>query len=263
MIYITGDIHGEAISRWGFQSHPELRIANKTDTMIQLGDFGVVFDPKYFNKAKYLLDWIEDTRPWGNTIIVGGNHENWDWWLDQEEIEVFGGKARRPTMKGRTYEHIFFVADPTIMDIEEKHILFIPRADSHDIDILLDPEDDDFDKRRRMLDFRGKFYRIIGREWWANESLPINEARKFIEQHKDEHFDYIFSHDYPDMINEVARKAIAPLSRHSTDAQIFLEELRNTLDFDCWMFGHLHYESRQWNFDDRLLCLYHEIIMEV
>lgn len=260
MIYITGDTHGDIMSRWGFSSHPKLHELNKADTMIQLGDFGVVFDPKYFKESKYMLDWLEDTRPWGNTIIIGGNHENWDWWLDQEEVEIFGGKARRPTMDGRTYEHIFFVTDPTIMDIEDEHILMLPRADSHDIDNLLDPNDKNFKRKRKSLELHNKFYRTIGKNWWANESMPIEEVRAFIKQHENEHFTIILSHDYPGSVNEVSVRPGGSFRLASTPAQEYLEVLRNTLDFDSWMFGHFHLETAQWNFDDRLLCLYHEII---
>ena len=76
-IYITGDIHGNPV-RLGVNSFYEQKEFDKdkqeSNTVIILGDFGIVWDKEESKNEKYWLDWLE-SKPF-TTVFVDGNHEN-------------------------------------------------------------------------------------------------------------------------------------------------------------------------------------------
>lgn len=72
-VYVTGDTHGDWMSRLKTSSFPEQKEMTKDDYVIILGDFGLWDNSK---REKYNLDWLED-KPF-TTLFVSGNHENYD-----------------------------------------------------------------------------------------------------------------------------------------------------------------------------------------
>ena len=105
MIYITGDVHGDWLSRLKKASFPEQKILTRNDYVFIAGDFGIWNNSPEEN---YKLDWLENRN--FTTVFVEGNHSNYDI-LDELPIEMWhGGKVHfvRPhiihLMRGQVYE---------------------------------------------------------------------------------------------------------------------------------------------------------------
>lgn len=247
-IYITGDIHSNVYERFSFRNHPELRNLTENDVMIILGDFGVIWDKELTPPEENKLDWLAE-KPW-TTIAITGNHENYDRILALPIVEKFGGQVR-----DLGYDNIFLVPDITVFDIEDNHILCLPRADSHDIykvspggDLfqlgtgysnLIDPALDSNKKKRKAMRKAGLWYRVIGESWWPQEKIPIEEYMDFMEQHEDEYFDMILSHDAPGQINNWYGGG----AERPNEGQRYFDILADTLNFRYWLHGHFHFDK--------------------
>ena len=258
MLFITGDTHSKIIERFSFKQNPALRQLTNEDIIIQLGDFGQPFGPTTYKEAEYVFNFL-DKKPW-ITIIIGGNHDDYDYWQSCPQVELFGGKARQATFYGKSFS-AFFINEITILNIDNQNILCIPCAESHDADILLDPNEIDFKHKQAILRKQYEWFRVIGRSWWPQEKMDIQKNAEFMEHHMNEHFDFILTHDAPALINSWFKRPEDPTRRKSTAGQLFLEELRKNLDFDTWFHGHFHFTG-SWSelYDERICGVYFEII---
>ena len=258
MLFITGDTHGKVIERFSYRQNPALKQLTNDDIIFVLGDFGQPFGPGTLNEAEYVFKFLDD-KPW-TTFIIGGNHDDYNYWQSCPQVEIFGGKAHQAQFNNKLFS-VFFIDKITILDIENIHILCIPCAESHDADILLDPKDPVFKRKQQLLKRQNKWFRVIDKSWWPQEKMNIQENAEFIDYHINEHFDFVFTHDAPALINTWFKRNGEPDHRNSTAGQLFLEELRKTLDFDAWFHGHFHFTGT-WNklYDDRICGLYYEII---
>ena len=261
MIFCTGDAHGKVVERFSFRQHPELRQLQLNDIVFQLGDFGQPFGPNTYKEAKYTFRFLDD-KPW-ITIIVGGNHDDYDYWESCPQVKLFGGIARQAQFNGELYS-VFFVDHITIFNIENNHILCIPKAQSHDIWNLLDPARPNFKTEKRHLRKAHLWFRVKHESWWPQELMDIEENMNFMEQHEHEHFDLVLSHDAPSLITQWFKRPSDITRMKPTEGERYLEVLRKTLDFDSWIHGHFHFDGA-WDeeYDDRLCCLYKEIIQFV
>ena len=266
MIYLTGDKH-QNIFELSFKNNRFMREVTAADTLFILGDFGVIWNWNGDTKEEaYILGWLNSQAY--TTIVILGNHENWVKILNMPQIEKFGGKVRECVYGDVTYEKIFFVTEPTTLDIDGKHILAIPGADSHDIDHLLDPAEKDFKRIRKYFNRKNIWYRIIGQSWWPQEAIDINATRELLNEHELDHFDMILTHDAPAGINQWY-DYYTGFRMKSTDGELFFEELAWTLDYDAWFHGHFHFDGA-WvehnynlkvsNYWYRMGCLYHDVI---
>ena len=261
MIFCTGDVHGKVIERFSFKQHPELRQLQLNDIMFQLGDFGQPFGPNTYKEAKHTFRFLND-KPW-ITIIIGGNHDDYDYWESCPQVKLFGGIARQAQFNDELYS-VFFIDHTTTFNIENNHILCIPKAQSHDIWNLLDPEHPNFKTEKRHLRKAHLWFRVKHESWWPQELMNIEENINFMEQHEHEHFDLVLSHDAPSSITQWFKRPGDIARLKPTEGERYLEVLRKTLDFDSWIHGHFHFDG-VWNetYDDRLCCLYKEIIQFV
>lgn len=271
-LYLTGDVHADIISRFGFKHNPVLRQLSSEDTIIVLGDWGVPWNNATASSDRGKAKFI-DEKPW-TTIALRGNHDNTNLLREMPQEEKLGGKVRRLTIKspGKTYQcdHVFIVDEPTILTIEGLKCLCIPGAQSHDLYpddtnptglTLIDPDIDPSWKRRvSRYKSNYKWYRVKNKSWWADEDIDIEKCQELL-KNNNQHFNLILSHDYPAIINKVYKKQGYPGRLKSTEGQEYLETLRNSLSFDSWIHGHLHAETANLcSLDSRLLCLYHDII---
>lgn len=259
-MFVTGDIHGLPQERFSFKTHPDLRELTKDDVMIILGDVGLPFGlnaPWSIESDIYNLRWLNN-KPW-KTICICGNHDDRDAISKMPIVEKWNGQVRQAMVYGTVYKNVFYVDCPQVLDIQEQHCLIIPGAESHDIkDGILDPEDDDFEYRyKRMKKDPNKLFRIKGWSWWEDEAVDIETTKIVLNEHKNEFFDYIFTHDAPANINEwFGRYGFREIS---TEGQLFLENLRETLAFDSWFHGHYH-TNQEYPTDERIMCLYNWIL---
>lgn len=269
-LYVTGDVHGDIISRFGFKHNPNLRNLTENDTVVVLGDWAVPWNNTTKDSDKYKVKWL-DEKPW-TTIALRGNHDNTDLMRQMPQEKRYGGNVRRLQVGDYAADHIFIIDEPTILTIENQKCLCIPGAKSHDIrdcsmgykgKRVVDLKDPQARALIRYYRRNGYFYRILGQTWWEDEDVDIEKTKLLLENNK-EHFDFIFSHDYPGIINEMYRRPGASARFQNTEAQTYLETVRKEVSFDAWLHGHLHADLRQLiPGDDRVMCLYHSLIQVV
>ena len=204
----------------------------KEDYVIICGDFGGVWNKEVENKEeKYLLDWLEE-KPF-TTLFVDGNHENFDR-LYSYPVELWhGGKVHkiRPSvihlMRGQIYE------------IDGKSFFTFGGASSHDIESgILDPEDPDFKEKKKWLDREWRSYRVNHITWWAQE-LPseeeMQEGRANLAAH-DNQVDFIVTH-----CCATSTQMLIDAQKLKPDIETdYLEEIKQTIQFKKWFFGHYH-----------------------
>lgn len=171
LIWATGDIHGDA-KRFSTYAFPEQKEMTKDDVVLQLGDFGLIWDWRGNDSEEYWLNWLEDKN--FTLCFCDGNHENFDRLYKYPVKEWNGGKVHeiRP--------HILHLMRGEVFDVQDKKIFVMGGASSHDIqDGILDPAeykgDYEFYKAYKKKEDRGEYmYRIKGRSWWDQE-LPTEE----------------------------------------------------------------------------------------
>lgn len=243
-IYVTGDVHGDWISRLNMNAFPEQKEMTKDDYVIILGDMGIWDDSKTEN---YNLDWLEERS--FTTLFVDGNHSNFDI-LDALSVkEWHGGKVSfiRPS--------VIHLKRGQIFDIEGKKFFAFGGASSHYIkDGILDW----FDDRELIKKWKKdptKLFRIDHVSWWERE-LPSEEEMqngiKNLEKHNWK-VDYILSHS--------PSASIIALLGHGLYKQDiltkYLEEIRSKIEFRKHFAGHMHL-NKALNSTD--ILLYEQII---
>ena len=243
MIYITGDCHGN-FERFNASIFPEQNEMTKADYIIICGDFGGVWNKDGESKMETMvLDWL-DCKSF-TTLFVDGNHENFDRLYEYPVEEWNGGKIHRirPSvihlMRGQVYE------------LEGKKIFTFGGASSHDIDGgILELDAPDYRKKKKELDKGWKPYRINHLSWWKEE-LPsekeMDEGRKNLQRY-DNKVDFIITH--------CASSSTTALISHgiykSDLLTSYLEEIRRSVKFKKWFFGHYH-DNRNVNTEEILL----------
>lgn len=84
MIYLTGDTHIPIdIDKLSFKSFPKQREMTRSDYVIVLGDFGLLW--KKDETYDYWLDVL--SKRTYTLLFLDGNHENFDW-LDSLPVET-------------------------------------------------------------------------------------------------------------------------------------------------------------------------------
>lgn len=231
MIYVTGDCH-QNFRKFNTKIFPEQKEMTKEDYVIICGDFGGVWNKEVENREeKHLLDWLEE-KPF-TTLFVDGNHENFDR-LYSYPVELWhGGKVHkiRPSvihlMRGQIYE------------IDGKSFFTFGGASSHDIESgILDPEDPDFKEKKKWLDREWRSYRVNHITWWAQE-LPseeeMQEGRANLAVH-DNQVDFIVTH-----CCATSTQMLIDAQKLKPDIETdYLEEIKQTIQFKKWFFGHYH-----------------------
>ena len=248
MIYVTGDCH-QNFRKFNTKIFPEQKEMTKEDYVIICGDFGGVWNKEVENKEeKHLLDWLEG-KPF-TTLFVDGNHENFDR-LYSYPVELWhGGKVHkiRPSvihlMRGQIYE------------IDGKSFFTFGGASSHDIESgILDPEDPDFKEKKKWLDREWHSYRVNHITWWAQE-LPseeeMQEGRANLTAH-DNQVDFIITH-----CCATSTQMLIDAQKLKPDIETdYLEEIKQTIQFKKWFFGHYH-DNR--NVSKKEILIYEQII---
>ena len=246
MIFITGDTHGDWMSRLKVESFPEQKEMTKDDYVIILGDFGIWDDSK---REKYNLDWLED-RPF-TTLFVSGNHENYDI-LDNLPIEEWhGGKVNfiRPSVIHLTRGQVF--------NIEDKKFFTFGGASSHDISAgILELDDPLFKEKKRLLD-KDPFalYRINHVSWWERELPTDEEMDNGYENLKRENnkVDYIITHSPPASVIALLGQGLYEQDKLTQ----YLENIRVHTEYKRWFMGHMHINRAV---NDKDILLYEQIV---
>ena len=176
-VYCVGDTHGTSdLGKMYYFETNEAKNLTKDDVMIQLGDFGAIWNSIGTNeKQEELLNW------WANQnytlAVVLGNHEAYSvidtlpwtkkWGNDIQYYEIENGNK------------IYFFKRGAIYTINNKKILTVSGAFSVD-----------------------KYARTEGISWWAREDINYTETEfclNEIEKH-DKKVDYVLTHTIPKRI---------------------------------------------------------------
>lgn len=258
-IYITGDTHAD-FKRLGIQSFPEQREMTKDDYVIICGDFGGVWSKEEDKNERYWLDWLEN-RPF-TTLFVDGNHENFDRLYSMPVEEWHGGLVHeiRPSvlhlMRGEIYDidgcSFFTFGGARSHDIGS----FIDEADGKvNYTQLLDRNDSDYKTKKKEFDRDWLAYRIRGLTWWDEEMPSQAEMDYGLENLKryGNSVDYIITHDcHTEGLRGMYGSSICPDKLND-----YFEQIRNTVDYKTWIFGHHHTNLQVANKD---FCLYEQIV---
>lgn len=266
-VYVTGDTHGEWLSRFSSRDFPEGKELTKDDVVIVCGDFGIWCND---SDQKYKLDWLNN-KPF-TTAFVGGNHDNYNMLngdLYQNE-RWFGGEIKR------IREKIVYLKNGNIFEFENKKFFVFGGARSHDIkDGIFNAEDltlnsvnaeqdliqickfesvSDYKNAIKKFTRQGKYFRIRNISWWENEMPTENERYygRLILERADNRVDYIISHACPSSILAIISNGMFVPDVLSD----YFERISQTVDFKRWYFGHYHRDMR---ILDRYSLLYHHI----
>lgn len=248
MIYITGDCHSDFV-RFNTENFPEQTEMTKDDHVIICGDFGGVWNVDEESKGEtWWMDWLEGRS--FTTLFVDGNHENFDRLYDYPVEEWHSGKVHkvRPSvihlMRGQVYQ------------INGEKIFAFGGASSHDISGgILEPDDPEYKAKKKELDQGWLPYRINHVSWWEQE-LPskaeMDEGLKNLSAHGNS-VDFIVSH-----CCSSSTQVLLGGGMFTPDALTnYLEQIRQTVKFKKWFFGHYH-DNKNVNAEE--ILLYEQVI---
>ena len=245
MIFVTGDTHGDWMTRLNSRSFPEGVELTKDDYVIICGDFGLWHDTK---EERYNLEWL-DNKPF-TTLFVCGNHENYDRLYEYPVEEWNGGKVHK------IRDSIFHLMRGQIFDIQGKRFFTFGGASSHDVqDGILEQDDPRINEWYRDYD---KMFRINHTSWWKEE-LPseeeMTEGMMNLKQNGSQ-VDYIITHSpYASALCQMDQG----LGVYKTDILTdYLQEIKESVEYKKWFFGHMHVNQ---NFPgDNAIAIYEQII---
>ena len=249
MIYVTGDTHAEFDGRFNTKAFPEQKQMTKEDFLIICGDFGGVWNPTGENRfEQYWLEWF-DKRTF-TTLFVDGNHENHERLATYPVKEWNGGKVHeiRPS--------VLHLMRGQVFTLQGKTIFTFGGAQSHDISAgVFEPDDPDFDLKVQIANNRGYSYRVNHVSWWKEE-MPseeeMQEGLRNLEAHNNK-VDFIVTH-----CCSSSTQALIGGSLYKPDAATtYLEQIKNTVSYKKWFFGHYH-DNR--NVSDKEILLYEQLV---
>jgi len=214
MIFVTGDTHGRIGIDRLFTDRNLLHLTKK-DTLIILGDFGLIWDNS--KRDSQLLDKLNDL-PY-QILFVDGNHENHDTLNELPIVDRFNGKV------GKVRDSIFHLKRGEIYIIENK--TFFTMGGAYSID---------------------KGRRIEGRTWWPEE-MPSDEEMIYAKDNLSKNewsVDFILSHDCSlDTLGVVAAFGGFSKSIKPNSLTRFLNDIEDKVNFKHWYFGHYHLDINE------------------
>lgn len=245
MIYVTGDTHGDWITRLKVDSFPEQKEMTKDDYVIVLGDFGIWDNSKTEN---YNLDWL-DNKPF-TTLFISGNHSNYDILDNLSTKQWHGGNVNfiRPS--------VIHLMRGEIFNIEDKKFFTFGGASSHDIkDGILEIGDNRIKQWNKDY---SKMFRVNHLSWWERELPNQEEMDNGIKNLNlnDNKVDYILTHcPYTSLLKQMDGGSGLYKNDILTN---YLQEIKQNVDYKQWLFGHMHInQNYYW---ERTTCLYEQIV---
>ena len=242
MIYITGDTHGDWMSRLRTNAFPEQKEMTKDDYVIVCGDFGIWHDT---NQERHNLKWLDD-KPF-TTLFVDGNHENFDRLYTMPVSEWNGGNVHfiRP--------HIIHLMRGQVFEIDGVSLFTFGGARSHDIQDGILEKDDPRIKEWSKNPF--KMFRVNHSSWWKEE-LPseeeMNDGIQNLEKYNNK-IDFIITH-----CGATSSIALYSMGDYKPDILTnYFEEIRQKVNFKKWFMGHYHDNH---TINDKEIILYEQIV---
>ncbi|MFP4362744.1 MAG: metallophosphoesterase [Spirochaetia bacterium] len=230
MIVITGDTHG-VINRLGKPLKRKAKL--NPNIVIVLGDFGFPWEYPYSNTDKYWLTWL-DKKPF-TTLVVPGNHDNWDSVDKADQTTLFGG------MVSKISESLYFLHTGQSYVIEGKEYFVFGGAKTTDME-----------------------RRIKGKTWWPQE-VPSQQVfqNSVNRSQKKNSFDYVLSHTAPTKIVQQILEDHPdrfPKERIEDPVCKMLDYFSEHLSFQTWFFGHFHLNQKFCLDDSEYQCVYYSFV---
>jgi predicted phosphodiesterase len=225
MIYLTGDCHGsDTIQKLSSTNWEKGKKLSKTDYVIILGDFGLIWKHQEDKHERYWMEWLVE-KPW-TTLVVPGNHENMHRMLNLPLVKKFGSKIHKYN------ESIYIMKRGEIYNIDGTTIFNMGGAMSIDRNV-----------------------RILGHSYW-NEEIPTYLDFKYgLDNLENNNYkvDYILGHT---TANTVIENMFKPRWKIPDPTSDFWEQVINVTSFKKFYFGHWHQDKNH----EKYNCLYHKII---
>ncbi len=212
MIYVTGDTHGE-VSRFE-KIHEQYRLT-ENDALIVAGDFGCIFGLGQRDEMK--LDALA-ALPY-TILFLDGNHECFPQIYAYPEEMWNGGRVHR------IRPNILHLMRGQVYDMDGLSVFTM--GGGYSIDMM---------------------YRIPGRSWWPEE-MPSDEeyaeAWDNLKKHGNQ-VDVIISHAAPEETMQmfVQTGVISHRFPQELKLNLFLENVRQTVEHRHYYFGHMHLDKR-------------------
>jgi hypothetical protein len=233
-IILTGDVHSKILERLGDieYQYPNL---NKESFIIQLGDFGVIWNSLDSNRKtrwneKNILKYI-DRLPY-NLLFLPGNHENMDRLFSDEfkDIEMFDSVVKQIS------DNVFMLKRGYIYKIDGKTIFTMGGGRSVDKEIRL----------------------MYNLGWWKEEMPSQEEYQIAIDNLNkvNNKVDLILTHEGPSHIIDILINRGQLMRLPPSPLEIFLENISQEVKFKKWYFGHYHMNYKYRNYR----CLYEDIV---
>lgn len=220
MIYVTGDKHKVGINELSDQNFPEGRNLTRNDYVVITGDFGLLWNnPPDANELKW-LEWLSN-KPW-TTLVVDGNHENFDLMDNLDEITMFGNPV------GIICLNVYHLKRGYVYTINDKKCFVFGGADSTD--------------KQRRIEYIS---------WWPRELPSREETERGFDSLDavDWNVDYVFTHAAPKEIIEDLEKNyfkdsyVFDRDRFNDPVSKYLSVILEQLKFKYWFFGHYHLDT--------------------
>lgn len=236
-IYITGDTHGGIDeSKLYSRYFKDSKKCTKEDYLIILGDWGYIFEynpsdiesdenfsevdklhiRKKLISERKLLNYMFTDKKY-TTLVILGNHENYDRVKKFPIIDKFGGKVRKIN------DSIFILMRGEVYTIDGYKFFTFGGAKSID-----------------------KGFRTEGISWWREEECTLEEEKYAIEnlQKHGNKIDFILTHTCAEStLNELFQMNYIS-SRQYDKQNIFLEKIKQNIDYKYWFLGHMHKDCR-------------------
>lgn len=216
MLYITGDTHGEEDRFTGKDSVIEKTLTSN-DKLIVCGDFGYISDDSY--KERLFLRYLSE-KPY-QILFIDGNHENFTL-INKYQIEEWcGGKVHMIRRDKNGKPKIIHLMRGEVYLIEGRKIFTMGGAYSID-----------------------KNLRIPYKSWWPQEMPTEEEMKNAVSNLKKNGLsvDYIVTHAAP----EETMNIFHPEHHEEKNLNVFLEWIRENINYKHWYMGHLHRDEDLW-----------------
>ena len=242
MIYITGDTHGDWMSRLNVHVFPEQKEMTKDDMVIICGDFGIWHDTK---EERYNLDWLENKS--FTTLFVDGNHENMDRLYSMPVSKWHGGNVHfiRPSVIHLMRGQVFY--------IDGKTFWTFGGASSHDIkDGILEKDDP---RLKKWKYDSTKQFRVNHVSWWREEIPSNEELRDGLSNLKNINntVDFVITH-----CGATSSIALYSMGKYKPDRLTnYFDHVRQNVNFTRWFMGHYH---DNYAINDKEIILYDQIV---
>lgn len=213
-MYFTGDTHGDVFERIvKLKKTYDLTVGNHI--LIILGDFGLVWDDRWWKQTKYIERYIKDNKLNLEIISVIGNHENMDLIYSFKKIQKYNSTLIKVS------DHISFFENGNIYHIDGQIFAVFGGALSID-----------------------KHLRTEGKTWWSEEIPNRETMQNFVNNLDIYHTDKLILLTHTTATDEIYYLDKYPMTDKLTDdVAKYLQFIKSNFKFKHHLHGHFHVEK--------------------